>query len=185
MPRRAFRGVVAVGSFHRGADAGLQRFARQSPVLHPGRRGEHDQPGLARSLEPNKPVRMLVPRFLDRSLESQRLVALVTAPSVMGPHARRAGETEQQRDSHGAGRDSCSTHRFPRYIRWYVRSGHAPFHPTTRPPATLGNPRPVHAKPSICRDVLQPTHLAAGPTVAASTRSRIVSALLAATRHRC
>src|SRR5262249_17782728 len=83
---RAIR-IADDGGF--GADA--QLLGRQAAPLHPRWRRQHDGPRLARSLEPEMPVRMLVPGFANDAGQRQFLAVVVAAPAVMGV-ARRGRE---------------------------------------------------------------------------------------------
>src|SRR5215510_3900244 len=101
-------GLVAVRvADDRGRVARGQRFLGQAAVLHAGRRGKHDEPGLARRLEAHVAVRMLVAGLDDLAGERERLVRVVLAPAMVRGDWRSDRESGERGEDvlHGASPD--------------------------------------------------------------------------------
>src|SRR5439155_2173608 len=101
--------VAARIADHRRLVARRQHRGRQAAILHPRRRRERHHPALARHLEADVAVRMLVARFLDDAVERHLLARVIAAPPVM--RERRQG-AERDDDESDPGETDVSHRRF-------------------------------------------------------------------------
>ena len=98
-------------------------------------------PGLARRLQPDVAVRMLVARFDDLAGELERLGGVVLAPAVVGQRPRAAASARATAASHFQTR--CSTHDF-------TDSSAAGSLAGSVPPACAMSGRPPPLPPTCC-----------------------------------